>query len=255
MTGWKTTRRGALGIALVLAALMPAEVADSAAPATRPGSFAGVYDMFFAGLLGGEMEMTASLEGEAYSAQARGRTAGIVAALWEAGFDAQSTGSLRDGAFEPTAFDADSFSPKKRQKLAMRYEAGRPSEVSADPPFDPKPWELEPSEQAGTFDPISAALSGLALQGDGHVCNRSVEIFDGRRRYAIDLQEAETLEDGTRRCQAVYRRVAGFKPKQLAKPDWPFRVWFQQRPDGLWSVSKALGETPIGVVVVRLRQD
>ena len=116
----------------------------------------------------------------------------------------------------------------------------------------PKPWQIEPEDQAGTLDPVSAALTALAPEPAGEICNRSVEIYDGRRRYAIDLGAPEAGE-GRIRCPALYRRVAGYKPKEL-KETIDFAVWFEERPDGLAHLVRAAGESYLGLAVVLLRE-
>ncbi len=141
---------------------------------------------------------------------------------------------------------------RKTQNVEMTYSGAAPAAVSAEPAFDPKPWQIEPTEQSGTLDPISGALTAMAPAPVGTICNRSVEIYDGRRRYALDLGAPEA--DGERiRCPAHYRRVAGYKPKEL-KETIDFSVWFEERPDGLAHVVRMAGESALGLAVVLLRE-
>lgn len=134
----------------------------------------------------------------------------------------------------------------------MTYRDAAPAAVHAEPAFVPKPWQIEPTDQAGTLDPVSAALTALAPAPAGAVCNRSVEIYDGRRRYALDLGAPET-EDGRIRCPAQYRRVAGYKLKEL-KETIDLAVWFEERPDGLAHLVRAAGDSYLGLAVVLLRE-
>jgi hypothetical protein len=79
-----------------------------------------------------------------------------------------------------------------------------------------------------------------------------VDVFDGRRRYAIDLGRPEA--DGERiRCRGVYRRVAGYKPKEL-REKIGFSVWFEERPDGLAHVVRVAGESELGLAVALRRE-
>ena len=134
----------------------------------------------------------------------------------------------------------------------MTYRGATPASVRADPAFKPKPWQIEPAEQAGTLDPISAALTALAPAPADAICDQSVEVYDGRRRYALDLGAPEA--DGARiRCRAVYRRVAGYKPKELAETI-RFSVWFEERANGLAHLVRAAGESGYGLAVVLLRE-
>lgn len=47
-----------------------------------------------------------------------------------------------------------------------------------------------PSQRVATQDPISALVVPVA--GGGHPCDRSIPVFDGRRRYDLKLADAGT---------------------------------------------------------------
>lgn len=212
-----------------------------------------VYDLFLGGIKAGELTMTARYQGDRYTAKSVMRTAGIVGRVYKAAFTAETEGRLTEAGMVPNRFAADSRMKKKRQALEMVYNGAVPSTITAQPEFIPKPWQIEPSAQTGTLDPISAALSALAPTPIDQVCNKTVEVFDGRKRYAVDL--GAPVKEGERtRCPAKYRRVAGFKPKMLRKPDFPFNIWFVERGDGLAHVLRAAGESPFGLAVALMRQ-
>jgi len=198
--------------------------------------------------------MTARYEGARYRAVSTLETAGIVGRLYKAWFRAESQGRMTPDGFVPDRFTADSGWKKKRQALKMTYGATGPREVRGEPAFVPKPFEIDPAAQSCTMDPITAALSALAPLPIEQVCNTRVEIFDGRKRYAVEL--GEPRRDGERiECPAVYHRVAGFKPKMLRKGrEFPFTVWFEKRRDGLAHVVRAAGESRLGLAVALLRK-
>ncbi|MEL6478817.1 MAG: DUF3108 domain-containing protein [Pseudomonadota bacterium] len=225
----------------------------TAGAAPAPQDVDHIYDIYLGGLWVAEMRVTAEIEGDAYRADAALVTKGMVARLYKASFEAESVGQIGSGLYAPERFTANSRSTKKSQFVEMRYDAGRPAALRAEPEFDPKPWELDPTSQTGAADPLSAALGVLANQPGDALCDRAVEIFDGRKRYAIVLGAPEQREEGVR-CPAVYKRIAGYKPKMMAKPDIPFEFWFEQGADGAYHVQKALGETPIGTAVIRRRK-
>ena len=213
-----------------------------------------IYDLYLGGIKAGELTIDASYVDDRYQAFSVLRTAGIVGAVYKASFEAQTEGRMSNGVLAPDRFAAASRMKKKSQAVEMLFEGNAPMTVSADPAFIPKPWQIEPSEQSGTIDPITAALSALAPMPRDQICNRSVEVFDGRRRYAIDM--GKPVQDGARiKCPANYRRVAGFKPKMMKKsPNFPFAIWLEERPDGLTHVVRAAGESMFGVAVILLRQ-
>jgi len=56
------------------------------------------------------------------------------------------------------------------------------------------------------------------------------------------------------RCDAVYVRIAGFKPKLMGeRARRPFALFFEQRADGLFHVVRAIGQTSFGLAALLLR--
>ncbi|MEM9140556.1 MAG: DUF3108 domain-containing protein [Pseudomonadota bacterium] len=228
--------------------------------ATGPGAPASaqpvsqIYDLYLGGIKAGEMTMNAQWQGDAYKATSVLRTAGIVGAVYKASFEAETQGRMTQTGMAPDRFAADSRMRKKTQSVEMLYRDDAPMAVNAEPAFIPKPWQVDPTEQKGAVDPITAALMALAPMPVGQICNRTVEVFDGRRRYAIEMGAPKP--DGERiKCPANYKRIAGFKPKMMKKsPNFPFNIWFIERPDGQAQVIRAAGESMFGVAVILLRQ-
>jgi hypothetical protein len=211
-----------------------------------------IYDLYLGGIRAGELTIDARVQGDRYSATSALRTAGVVGALYEASFEAETVGALAPDGLEPRRFRADTHASGERQTVEMTYRDRAPQAVRADPAFEPKPWQIEPGDQAGTLDPISAALTALAPAPAGEVCDRSVDIYDGRRRYAIDLGAPEA-DGGRIRCPGLYRRVAGYKPKEL-KETIAFNLWFEERRDGLAHVVRLASESMLGLAVALLRE-
>jgi len=252
-----------VGLALALATGMSlppvranaAGVAEAArAPDLAHRARNTIYDLYLGGIWAGVLTIDAKFEPTTYSAASILRTAGIVGFFYKASFEAEAHGTLGDGGLAPVLFIAASRMKKKEQYVEMEYEGAAPSAVRAEPPFVPKPWEIDPAAQTGTIDPITAAITALAPLPLAQICNRTVEIYDGRRRYAIDI--GAPVFGGERiRCPALYRRVAGFKPKMMRKtPTFPFDVWYEERPDGLTHLVRVAGGSMFGVAVVLLRE-
>lgn len=213
-----------------------------------------IYDFYLGGIKAGEVSIDANVTGDQYRATSILRTAGIVGFFYKASFEAETEGTLAPNGLMPVRFHADSRMRSKEQSVEMRYANNAPREVLAEPAFDPRPWQVEPTEQIGALDPISAAISALAPMPRAEICNRSVDVFDGRRRYSIDL--GKPVVEGKRiKCPALYRRVAGFKPKMMKKnPQFPFNIWYEERPDGMAHIVRAAGESMFGLAVILLRK-
>lgn len=237
---------------LIAAVVFCATTVASAASVTLHRPLSTIYDLYLGGIQAGELAISASVQGDHYRASSVMRTAGIVGAIYAASFEAVTEGRLAAGGLEPERFQAVGRMYRKTQNVEMTYRGAAPEAVHALPPFDPKPWQIEPTEQGGTLDPISGALTAMAPAPVDAICNRSVEIFDGRRRYAVDLGAPEAAGERIR-CPAHYRRIAGYKPKEL-KETIDFSVWFEERPDGLAHVVRMAGESLLGLAVVLLRE-
>ena len=239
---------------LTLACLLLALASPARAAAPDDTRLSTVYDLYLGGIKAGELLIDAQYLGNRYLATSVMRTAGIVGVLYKASFEAKTEGLRTANGLEPMRFAADSRMRKKHQAVQMLYQDRAPQTVTAQPDFVPKPWQIDPAAQTDTLDPISAALTALSPMRTDRICNRSVDVFDGRRRYAIDL--GAPVQDGARiRCPANYRRIAGFKPKMMKKrPNFPFNIWFVERDDGTAQVIRAAGESMFGLAVILLRQ-
>lgn len=247
MNGMKTGIAGLVGAALLVATPTSSAIGDFTPVNT-------IYDLYLGGIRAGELTVDAEVRGERYRAQSVMRTAGVVGFFYKASFEAEAEGALSPDGPRPLRFAAASRMKKKSQFVEMFYGPDAPREIRAEPAFVDKPWQVDPTKQSGAFDPITAALWALAPRPSGRICNTSVDVFDGRRRYAVDL--GKPVIDGKRiRCPAVYRRIAGFKPKMMRKrPKFPFDIWYEERADGLAHVVRAAGDTMFGLAVVLLRE-
>lgn len=230
-------------IAVFLAALGPAAAAERKVDA--------IYDIYLGGVWLADMHIEADIGRIGYRAKANLKTKGLVKAFYKAGFSAQTTGKARGIGLIPDRFAADSYDSRKRQAVEIVYGFGKPTRLVANPPFKPKPWEIDPLKQTGAADPLTAALSALAPEPGVTPCGRNVAVFDGRKRYAVKLGKPQPRR-GMVKCEAEYRRVAGFKPKQMKKPGFPFALWFRENGKG-YEFLRAKGETPLGTAVIRLR--
>lgn len=229
-----------------------ATLATAIAAASTATAAPRIYDMYLGGFWLGELQVQAEREGQRYRASATLGTRGVLALFYGFAMDAKAVGRVGRHTWRPKRFVAQTRDSRRAQALAMRFNGHRPVSVKATPPFKPKPWQVEPAEQRGATDPLSAFLAAAMTAPGTEPCGREADVFDGRRRHGVMLHAAEP--DGTlRRCEALYRRVAGFKPKMMKKPDFPFTVWYAPRHGGGWAFLRAMGETPFGTAVLRRR--
>lgn len=240
----RSAKRAAGFAAAVILGLGLLARADAVVPPPEAqGPMRHVFDLYAGGIWVGEAVLDAKVGEESYVAGARLRTAGLVRALFDASFVAETTGRIDGRGMEPERFAATTEDNRKKQDVEIGYVDGQPLRVKAEPAFKVRDYSLDPARQGSVADPLTGALSALAPRADGF-CDRRIEMFDGQRRFALVF--GAPRPDGERvSCAAAYERVAGFKAKMM-KPDRrtiPFTMSFRERPDGLWEPVRALIET------------
>lgn len=101
---------------------------------------------------------------------------------------------------------------------------------------------MKAEDQKATLDPLSAVMfivSGLGTEGDP--CNVAAPVFDGGRRYNIEMHKVRDtdikMDNGLYAghallCQVKYHQLSGFKPKVLkANESFPvINAWVVRYP-------------------------
>lgn len=239
-----------IGIAALAGAL-----AAGVAAAQQPRSVKLVYDVHFSGIRIGEAKLEGAIGEDAYHATSKLRTAGVVDAFFTADVDSETEGVLsEDGVLAPTRYRADARSSENDQMVEMVYEEGAPRISAAVPAFKKKSYEIVPEEQVGAVDPLSAALQAFAPAPADQVCHGRIEVFDGRKLWALDFSNPRV--DGDKmRCDGIYERLAGFKPKYMKRQTkFPFELEYSIDGQGVAMVQRVTVETDYGYAVAKLRE-
>jgi len=254
-----------------LAAPLPAFAAGGATAPTQPASKLHVAMTVYAGgITMGKVDMDATLRGGEYQVVSNLQTSGIVNAFWQAEIQATSSGKVTDKTFAPALYD--SFNTRqatgRRQQVSLSYEGENPPRLYADPPYSISGFEVKPQDAKGTLDPLSALTliaSGVAAKDD-NPCAVALPVFDGRRRYNVDLAKVREIDvkmdNGLYQGKAVqcdirYRPVAGFRQRLLSNNDsFPvIRAWVARFPSSIagrdYTVPlRVWAETKYGVIAV-----
>ncbi|MCI4660395.1 MAG: DUF3108 domain-containing protein [Neomegalonema sp.] len=217
------------------------------------------YDFYLGGLSVGEAELEARVDQEHYKVMSKLRTSGVVGWFYDMEVITSADGSrLGVDEFLPAVFELKSRTKEKHQDVTVAFSGSAPSSVQADPPFRKKSYEIDPTKQIGTLDPVSAAIAAFLPKGVEDICNRSLKIFDGRRRYDVDfvsIRDEVRDKDGHRiECNGVFRRVAGYRPKTMRKrTEFDFYIRFEVQQDGSAHASRIWGDTDFGTAIAVLR--
>jgi hypothetical protein len=173
------------------AAIAAAALWSDLAPARADGRFEAHYTISMAGISIGEATWTAEIGASQYSAAARGRASGVLAALIRGEGNVAVRGAVKDGRLVPSSFTSDLTQDDERAKFRMSFEDGNVTAIEAE--TEPVLQDRVPVTEAhkhGVIDPISALLVPVGGTGDvisREACPRVLRIFDGRRRYDLGL--------------------------------------------------------------------
>lgn len=215
----------AMTCALVASALPAAAAgggADDVRAGDQPTNVQIVWGVFLGGVKLGKISIAATLNGEDYSAVSQLETGGVVNAFWESKILADTRGVIRR-AMTPFAYNSDTLSERSNQKVNLGYTDGFPAELFADPPYDLARFPVTDAQKRGTLDPLSGivfAVAGVSVS-ESDPCGTVIPVFDGRRRYDLELTYVRTTEvsDGDHgyrgpvlECEMEYKQIAGFKP-------------------------------------------
>jgi Protein of unknown function (DUF3108) len=222
--------------------------------------------LYAGGVSLGKVDMDATIRGDQYHVVSNLTTSGIVNAFWQAEIQATSNGRIADRTFQPAFYDSyDTNHSGKKQQVSLTYEGGQ-IRLFADPKFPTSGYEVKPEQQKGTFDPISAVVyitSGAGAEA-GNPCAVTAPVFDGRRRYNIEMSKQKDIDikmdNNIYRgkgllCEMKYHQIAGFKPKIIKENEsFPkINAWVATFPSGVAGRSfvvplRVWAETQYGVV-------
>lgn len=214
--------------ALVLAVPALAAGGAGAESPVQPASQLQVAMTIYAGgITMGNVDMDATFRGGDYHVVSNLKTAGVVNAFWQSEIQATSLGKVGANALNPSLYDSFyTGHAGKKQEVSLTYESGAAPRLYADPVYSTTGYEVKPDDSKATLDPLSAILlisSGVAAKG-GDACALSVPVFDGRRRYNIEMTKARDVDihmdsglyagKGVQ-CDIRYRQIAGFRPRVI----------------------------------------
>ncbi len=181
--------------------------------------------LYAGGVTLGKVDMDATIRGSDYHVVSNLETSGIVNAFWQAQIQATSNGKIADKTLKPALYDSfDTNHSGKKQEVSLTWEGDAPPRMYANPAFKANGYEVKPDQQKNTVDPLSGVVmitSGVAASAD-NPCGVIAPIFDGRRRYNIELTKEKDMsikmDNGLYKgkgflCEMKYRQLAGFKPK------------------------------------------
>lgn len=184
--------------------------------------------IYAAGLTLGKVDLDATLRNNEYQAVSHLETAGVVNAFWKSKIQATSTGALASsGRFQPALYNSYSKNrDNDPREVSVTFDA-KGVRVYSNPAFnDLDEFPITDAQKKEGFDPVSAIvyiMSGAGSSAD-NLCNVIAPVFDGRRRYNIEIVKEKDvnvdMDNGIYKgpavqCLAKYKQIAGFRQRVL----------------------------------------
>jgi hypothetical protein len=223
--GDERPRPSRLRHAIVLAA-MSAGLASGAHDCAHAQKLEARYVISMTGIRVGQSAWTVNIDNDRYSASASGGSVDILNVLLRGEGVAQASGSIKDGRLVPANFSSSLTEDGEKVDLKMTLDEGIVTAVEDNaPPPGPDRVPLTQSHAQAVTDPLTALLipnEGSDAVAAKESCNRTLAIFDGRRRYDLVLsfkrmEDIRDKADGGRIlvCNVILRPIAGHRANSM----------------------------------------
>ncbi len=218
--------RGSRARYAVLLVAMAAGLASSANDCARAQKLEARYVISMTGIRVGQSAWTVNIDNDHYSAAASGGSVDILNVLLRGEGVAQVSGAIKDGRLVPANFSSSLTEDSEKVDLKMMLDDGIVTDVKDNaPPPGPDRVPLVQLHAQGVTDPLTALLipdEGGEAAPAKESCNRTLAIFDGRRRYdlVLSFKRIETMRDkadGGRVlvCNVILRPIAGHRANSM----------------------------------------
>lgn len=214
--GWVRRRIAPVGIVV---ALMLAAVPAVADPLANVKQVNLRYAVYLGGLHILDSDAAFNRSGGNYTIHMQAGTQGLFATMapWQA--DLTSNGNMKQDQILPQASKIVTRWNNKAREVDITFKRNGKVEAHFTPPDDAQ-HELVPADMLkDALDPLSGVVQILASMAYGKGCNQHVPLYDGHRRFDLDMRDAgqEKLDGGdvstfsgmARKCEAVLSMRAG----------------------------------------------
>lgn len=211
--------------AKLLAALICALLAVASARAQ--GKLQAHYTISMTGVTIGEIVWLVGIGDTLYTTTASGKASGVLSKLVNGEGSVEARGSLAADRLMPSSYTSVITDDDGTIKLQMTFVDGIATEMIApQPPVYADRVPVTDADRRGIADPLSAVLLPTKLGGGAMAasdCNRTLNIFDGRRRYNLALSynrmdkvEVERGYSGAILvCAVVLQPIAGYRADSM----------------------------------------
>jgi len=207
----------AAGLTLTLALTL----AVSAGPALAQGGFEAAYTIAVARVPIGSAAITGSIGTDEYVISMSGRTSGVLRVLASGEGGMTATGAVSVGKLVPSRYTSTTTADDDTLAVTMTFKDGNVYELeaSAPPPGEDR-VVLAPEHRRQVLDPLTALFVPASDGGTFEAaCQRSLPVFDGRRRYDLKLAFKRVEQVKTEQgyagpavvCTIAFQPIAGHR--------------------------------------------
>lgn len=231
---------------------------------TLPTNLKVDYAIALGGFNFGSAGVEANIGDGAYKLDALIKTEGIAEQFFETTFALESQGSFSGNRVKPARFISTYQDSDSSRRVELTYPSRGAPVMAAEPAYgDGFGPHVQLNDVLMTQDPISALLLPTR-SANASPCDRSLPLFDGRRRYDLQLREDGMTEMNggdnayngpAMRCTVGMLPVAGYERKTLIKllaREDSIRVWLAPlEGSDVWVPVRMTLRTPFGGAVMR----
>jgi Protein of unknown function (DUF3108) len=221
-TNFADAARAAAGLLAALVCLLFAGDAVRA-----QGKLKGHYTISMTGVTIGEIVWSVEIGDSLYTTTASGKASGVLSKLVNGEGSVEAKGSIAADGLMPSWYKSAITDDDGAIVLQMTFADGVASEtIAPKPPIYADRVPVTDADRRGIADPLSAVLiptkfgGGVMATSD---CDRTLRIFDGRRRYNLALSYNRMDKVAVERgysgpilvCGVVLQPIAGYRADSM----------------------------------------
>lgn len=165
-----------------------------AVPAGAQARFDARYTLSMSGIAIGKLTWRTQLGPSDYTISANGGVSGFLSLLVKGEGNVTVNGQMKDGRPQPSSFASAVVREDEKVNVQITFDGPRVRDLKVDePPLENDRVPIADAHKVGVTDPLSAFLipgsdDPMAREG----CERTLSMFDGRRRYDLTLSFKRT---------------------------------------------------------------
>jgi hypothetical protein len=172
------------------------------------------FSLYVSGIKAGTINTITTKNGHAFSVSGTLTPTRLMRSIRKIGYNGQSAGVLNNRTYRKNRYSGQTQTGSRTSQVQMRFDNGTPSVDAYLPERENRAYDIDPTAQHGTIDPLTAAAVIFDDQPTANLCNRTIPMFDGRRRSKLSLGKPQISGEGAT-CNGAYTRIAGFSPQDM----------------------------------------